>query len=289
MSDFFKQPHGEHALAAERAALDETAQRWRDFARKIQERADLLYTQGMAETLRLKQTRLTVADNEAYLFWSGVCGQIRSLRDKLASVFEDSVAPVFREPSSRAGSATGARALWHALQAERNALDEHLSCRGSVNFDAFDDADDPEESYRQLLEAFRATREGFACSNCGAHVTLNEVFFLSTYVDCAYCRTRNTFYPDSAASTLPWLAERLAQRRSQSFHDAWQQAEREVPIWSVDHAAVFHERRRRAVALYIAYIHRKHDELDKVVPALKPHNDLIRHSRIEEKRRTLAG
>ncbi len=269
--------------------LDETVQRWRTFAAKIRQRADELYDQGFVEALRLRQSAPNHSDNAHYLFWSGIKGQIGLLRDKLGATFEEKVQAAFEE---KAGTYVDSRGrfdfsaevdrLLRDLRDEAQALDTYLLHKGSLDLELFESTEDPELALRQVLEEFAALRDRFACSQCGAPLTIERPFFIATYVDCGHCRSKSTFYPSDAAYALPVTVEQVAERRVQGLRQSWQDRARVQPIWSATTSDAWHAHKREVVDLHTAYINAKFDVMDTLLPELKPQNDLVRHSRIKE-------
>ncbi len=272
-------------------ALDEPVRRWRAFAAKIRQRADEWHAQGFEEALAMKRRANGTLDNAYYLFWSGVGGQLRALRDKVEDTFENQLRPAFEQNAGPRGAASGrqapAEALWRLLQQEKNELSEHLLGLACTNIADFDAHEDLEAQYRQILLEHERIRQGFACVSCGAGLTLPGVCHAATYVACPYCRTQNTFQPGSAAYGLPALAEKLAEQRAGEARRRWESAAAQATPWSAASSASWHEHKRREIDLYVDYIETRFNELDRIVPGLKAQNDLIRRSRIQEMKKAL--
>lgn len=278
-------------------ALDEPVRRWRAFAGKIRQRADEWHAQGFEEALAMKRRARGAQDNAYYLFWSGVGGQIRALRDKVEDTFEHQLKPAFEQNAGTGGAPWGrqarheqqaqAEALWRRLQQEKNELSEHLLGLACTNIADFDAHEDLEAQYRQILLEHERIQQGFACISCGAGLTLQEVCHAATYVACPYCRTQNTFQPGSAAYGLPALAEKLAEQRAGEARRRWETAAAQASPWSAASSASWHEQKRREIDLYVDYIETRFNELDRIVPSLKTQNDLVRRSRIQEMNKAL--
>ncbi len=279
---------------ADLSMLDETVQRWRGFAAKIKARADELHAQGWEETRRLQAQARSTNDNEAYIFWSGIAGQIGSLRDKLNATFEKSVEGVFEEKVGIYRPTWGrydfegpAQALLNELRRERNELDAYLLDKGSTRPSEAHAAEDAEAAYQQLQQAHERTQDRFTCCSCGAQLHVARVFCMATYVDCSYCQAKNTFQPSDAARALPSVAENLAEGRVRALRARWEEATRALPVWSADTAVRWREQKAHEIACYVDYINAKFDVIDSIVPELKAQNDLVRTSRIQEMRNTL--
>ncbi len=272
--------------------LDESVQRWRSFAAKIRSRADELHALGWAETRRLQAQAGSVNDNAAYLFWSGVAGQIDSLRDKLNATFDKNVVTEFECRVGTYRSSWGrydfdgpAEALLHQLRRECFDLDAYLLDRRSANPSDAHAAEDAEHAYERILQEHERTRDRFSCRNCGAQLEVGRVFCLAIYVDCGYCQSKNTFQPSDAACGLPAVAEKLAEGRVSAWRARWETAAAAVPAWSAENSGRWHERKAEEVARYVDYINAKYDVIDGIVPELKMQNDLVRRSRIDEMRK----
>lgn len=281
-------------MAFDLSILDETVQRWRSFAAKIRQRADELHSQGFEEARAMKRQAASDNDNAHYLFWSGIGGQIGTLRTKVEETFARSVQAAFEQKAGNLVASWGrydirkeAEDLWHQLQEERNALDSHLLNLSCTNIADFDDPEDAEARYRDILREHEQLKDRFACITCGAGIPISKLFFIATYVDCPYCRTRNTFQPGTAACGLPTLAEQLAEQRTLELRRRWEAAAAGMPLWSAQNSDAWHAQKRREVDLHVAYLDAKFDEIDRIVPDLKPQNDLVRAGRIEDVRRVI--
>ncbi len=214
------------------------------------------------------------------------------MRTKVDETFNGPVRAAFEQ---KAGRATAyrveldeqAQALWRQLTAECNELDDyllHLSCLDSADFG---DQQQAEVQYQQILDEHERVKDRFACITCGAALTISKLFCIATYVDCPYCRTQNTFQPSDAAYRLPAIAELLAEQRAGEAKRRWEAAASQVPIWSAATSAAWHDKKRQEVEAHVAYIDTKFDAMDRIVPDLKPQNDLVRRGRIDEVKKAI--
>ncbi|MDO5097674.1 MAG: hypothetical protein Q4D85_02875 [Corynebacterium sp.] len=80
----------------------------------------------------------------------------------------------------------------------------------------FDDGcgDEAEQMYQQALRDYEQLKNSFTCSQCGAPVPVDKMYYTSQYLTCLGCETQTTFTPTEAMQSLPRLAEDLADSRT---------------------------------------------------------------------------
>lgn len=78
------------------------------------------------------------------------------------------------------------------------------------------------EVYLQnILDEYEAIKDAFNCSQCGANLTIDQIYFVSTYITCPFCQTQNTFVPGSRMKELEGLSRDLAEERLKSIENKY--------------------------------------------------------------------
>jgi hypothetical protein len=235
--------------------------------------------------------------------YSGVMGQIENIRKKAYDAYDDKILNTYESIKSEV-SVTSPH---HNLVSEfRNRCMERY-------YQAFDKKlqywreqieatkeEDLEIKYQKILAEYEAIKHQFTCKQCGGGLTIDKIFFISTFITCPSCQTQNTFEPSTQARSLQFLAYGLAEQRVAHLLAAYQyQVSLERELYFQRHelslSATFEKDKKlkaekdqkimqltaqrqaaidKAPELYKIYLRAKYDEINKILPDLKEHNEV---------------
>lgn len=106
--------------------------------------------------------------------------------------------------------------VYHAFRNE--CYDRYLQfdelyarCRQEVE-DTY--AEDFESQYQKILDEHESIKGKFRCKQCGSPITIDKIYFTTTYITCPACQTRNTFEPSTQAKMLEHIGRSLAEQRT---------------------------------------------------------------------------
>ena len=71
-----------------------------------------------------------------------------------------------------------------------------------------------EDKLKKLLAEYEITKNNFCCTQCGATLKIEKIYFVSAYVTCEFCQTQNTFVPSTKMSLLPDLVREIATEKT---------------------------------------------------------------------------
>ena len=75
-------------------------------------------------------------------------------------------------------------------------------------------SEDYEAKYQNILDEFESVKDKFRCKQCSSPITIDKIYFTTTYITCPACQTKNTFEPSSQAKMLEHLGRSLAEQRT---------------------------------------------------------------------------
>jgi RNA polymerase-binding transcription factor DksA len=232
---------------------------------------------------------------------SGIKGQLENIRKKVYDVYDEKVIDVMQDlKSSVSISSPYHDQLYdfrNACSDKNNAFDEkYRTWLDALNETAEQDL---EIKYQEILTEFEAIKNKFACKQCGSNITIEKIFFISTYLTCPSCQTQNTFEPSTQAKGLESLGRSLAEQRTAHLLQAYE-AEKAME------RTLYHERHtlslsrineddkkeverlnqkmtelesqrqaaiKNAPGLYEIYLRAMFDEWNKIVPDLAVENE----------------
>ncbi|MDR2625729.1 MAG: hypothetical protein LBC37_05295 [Zoogloeaceae bacterium] len=159
-------------------------------------------------------------------------------------------------------------------------------------------AEDLEKEYQAILESFNAEKNSFKCSQCGAILPMERLFFMEVHIACASCGAQNNFQPSSQARNLQFIANDLARKRCENLYEEYaNERQKERDIYRRSHelklstigksdkekSAIEKERERLAAQrqeaidnapkLYIKYLRAFYDELNVILPEFRDHHE----------------
>lgn len=284
------------------AELNETQERWFVFLDKMEAKMEELCTAAIPE---LKEVLASDEDPYKRTFLkvqSGVNGQLENIRKKVYDTYDEKINDTYNYFSSQVS----------VLQPEYATLNHFRTACSDRYHKIFDEKyqhwseeirntakRDLEVEYRKILAEFEAVKDQFNCKKCGSQLTIEKIFFISTYISCPYCQTQNTFEPGTQARNLQFLSRDLAEQRTAPLYAAYErEKERERELYHQNHElklSTIHEKDRKVLAqkqaemedlekqrqqaiknapvLYQEYLRAMYDEWNRITPDLKEHNE----------------
>lgn len=242
--------------------------RYHTFIQKLEERASELENE-------VKMTAQMVYDEDedqykrAYLkFKAGIEGQLNILIRKAREVFETQIRPL------RDDRGYGETDVWYDKVYEVY-LDFEKSIYKKIK-NAFKDVKErsSEEELKEILNEYEAIKEAFNCSQCGANVPIDQMYFVATYITCPFCQTQNTFNPSTKMKSLQFLAREVGEERHKNLEKlcdrdrsegttvesfwlyyqyramVWLESAKIVPILKKENADVFYREMHDIVSYY---------------------------------------
>ncbi|PSK91067.1 hypothetical protein [Taibaiella chishuiensis] len=289
------------------AGLEETQQRWFAFLEKLEARMEELCTAAIPELKEMLAADEDTYQRTFYKIQSGINGQMQHIRRKAYDTYEEKV--INARYAVRDGSLTGMGSDYLTGFTQACSDRYHRDFESKFNYwqGQLDQAavKDYEAEYRRILSDFEQTKNSFACSQCGSPLTIDRIFFISTYITCPACKTQNTFEPGTSARSLQHIARSLAEQRTRHLLAAYEaENELERELYQANHelklSLIFEKdrtvtagkeqqiraneiRRQEAISnaprMYKAYLRAMYDEWNNITPDLKEHNEkmYLRH------------
>ncbi|MBZ4192640.1 hypothetical protein [Niabella beijingensis] len=232
--------------------IHETQERWFTFLKKLEERVEELCTAAIPELKAMRSSTDAVYEANVGQVLSGLRGQINQVREKARQTEEEKVRPFYRQ-LDQAGSFNA-------------ALEFSETCSGRYRqFEAFCQSwygqleaatkQDHEALYQKILAEHEQLRDRFRCQQCGAPISIEKIYFTTTYLKCPACSTQNTYEPSTLARSLNWIARDLAEARTAHLLAAYNNDASQRP------------------ELYRVYLRAMFDEWNKLVPDLTESNE----------------
>jgi RNA polymerase-binding transcription factor DksA len=280
------------------ADLQETQQRLFTFLDNLEAKMQELCEAALPQLKELFCNDPDIYHREFYRVRSGVSGQLEQIQKKARDVREEKVEGLYQDLKDEGISVTDPH--YNLLR------DFRIAC--SERFEAFDrrchdwrrqvaatDYEDLEQRYQQVLQEYESSKDKFQCKQCGAPISINELFFIDVLLPCSSCHTQNTFSPGTQAKNVLNFAQDLAEQRTAGLHqdfEAAQQRERELYMLAHENRerlsddarqkkeraalrAAYEAEHRTVVAnipaLYEKYIRAFYGEWIKITPFQKEH------------------
>lgn len=151
---------------------------------------------------------------------SGVLGQLSTLVKKADKVKEEKITN-FPVPTDN----PELRNTYHSFRNEcyerffqLDKISQDYKKRIEATF-----SEDYETKYQKILDEYEAIKDTFRCVQCSSPITIDKLYFTTTYITCPACQIKNTFEPSSQAKMLETLGRSLAEQRTAHLlveHDA---------------------------------------------------------------------
>lgn len=277
--------------------MQETQQRWQIFLVKLEEKMQELCEAAIPE---LQQSARE--DSDPYKrthgrMLAGVKGQLSHMRDKARTVHEEKIDGFFDAYSDDANPVFS-RLLYEfrneCREQERQFEEKYWAWMNRLDQTGERDL---ELDYQHILAEYAAIKDSFACRQCGSPISIEKIYFLTSYLPCPHCQTSNTFEPSTQARQLEALGRSLAEQRTAHLLAAYEaEKHKERTLYQQIHEnrlranddastqkqraallAELEQARRdaiaRAPALYEIWLRAMFDEWNSIVPDLSEHNE----------------
>lgn len=155
-------------------------------------------------------------------FKLGIEGQFKGLITKSAEIFDQQILPLRMDSKYKDSS------LWCSdLRTILLAFEDTIR-KKAIN--VFDDLEliSNEFYLQQILDEYEAIKDAFNCQQCGANLSVDQMYFVSTYITCTFCQTQNTFIPGTRMTELEGLSRDLAEERLKTLKEEYSNFEYSV-------------------------------------------------------------
>lgn len=147
-------------------------------------------------------------------FKLGIEGQFKGLVNKLTEVFDQQIMPL------RTNAKYSDRNLWFSDVQNVWKSFEDIIRNKARNVFADVELISNEFYLQEILEEYDAIKNAFNCQQCGANLNIDQMYFVSTYITCPFCKTKNTFIPGTRMKELEGIARDLAEERLKSLKES---------------------------------------------------------------------
>lgn len=204
--------------SAIRNEMNDTRQRYTVFVDKLKEKLHEFATASIIELKELNDNDEDEYKQTYHRMQSAVLGQVDSLRKKAHDVLEEKVTN-YRYDGNNREQQDLYYELRNACYDTYNELDELVQNYREQIQDTF--SEDLEGKYQLILDEYERIKDAFSCTQCGGKLTIDKLYFTTTYIACPYCQTQNTFEPSSRAKSLEHLGRSLAEKRTKHLLDTY--------------------------------------------------------------------
>ncbi len=267
--------------AKKRAELKALEERWTTFLDRLEARVREVVDAAKPEARNLFETDPDPVKRTYDRFKDALFGQIKGVNKKAEKVYDEYIEHQMHVPESYydADDSELMSDLEIEMVESNNRNDFYYSdwekriLDIQDQFEAEVQAQDFEKQYQEILAECNALNGKFTCKQCGAPIPLNEIYFISTYIPCPQCQTQNTYEPSTKVIQLQGIARSLAEQRCSAL-----EKEYKMSIYEGDQSE---RSQARAEALekereaYKRYMRAVHDEINKIIPALKEDTEKI--------------
>jgi signal transduction histidine kinase len=281
-------------------AIEETEKRWFTFLTRLEERAKEFAAAAATELDELRKSDTDIYKAAYNRALSGVCGELETILDKARDVREEKIVDFKYELRE---TINAHHPLSRRLSEFVSVCEEaHQRFEKTLHdlLDALRDAgaDDLEREYQAIIDSFNAKKDSFRCSQCGAILPMERLFFIEVHIACESCGAQNNFQPSSQARSLQFIANDIARKRCENLHKEYEnEKQKERDIYKRMHelklstvgksdkekAAIEKERERleaqrqeaidNAPKLYVKYLRTFYDELNAILPEFREHHE----------------
>jgi hypothetical protein len=283
--------------------LQDSEQRFFAFLEKLEAKMQELCEAAIPELKDLFNNDDDVHRMTFYRMQSGIMGQLDNIRKKAYEVNEDKILNLYYNINSEVSVSSPHYKLLNEFRTRcsdryHKVFDENCNYwREQIDSTSEEDF---EKKYQLILTEYESIKNGFTCKQCGSGLTIEKIFFISTFITCPSCQTQNTFEPSSQARSLQFLAPNLADQRVAHLLEAYNYQialERELYFKKHDmhlsatfekdnkikvekeqkekeFEALRQEAIKKAPELYFSYLRAKYDEIHKIIPDLIEHNEV---------------
>jgi len=305
----FNKQKNDEAIPEWYSELQESQERWFAFLEKLEAKMEEFATAAIPELKEILQTDDDLYKRTFHKVYSGVNGQLSNIREKARDTYEEKIITVYQNFNAQIS----------VLSKHHNLVsDFRTAC--SDRYNDFEDKyeywrkqiektqeRDLEIEYQKILNEFENIKNKFSCKQCGGNIEIEKIFLIETYISCPYCKTQNTFAPSTQGRNLQNIARGLAEQRTAHLHEAFEiENNKERDLYHQRHElslGTIHqsdkkilseikakmdeleEQRQFAIQnapkLYQVYLRAMYDELNKITPDLKEHNEKMYQNQLK--------
>lgn len=293
--------------------LQDSEQRFFAFLEKLEAKIQELCEAAIPELNDLFNNDTDVHKMTFHRMYSGIMGQLENIRKKAYDVNDDKILNLYYNLKSKVSVSSP---HYQLLNEFRTRCSDRYHKIFDKNYNYWREQiestreEDFEKKYQQILAEYESIKNGFTCKQCGSGLTIEKIFFISTFITCPSCQTQNTFEPSTQARSLQFLAPNLAEQRVAHLYEAYNyQIELERELYFKSHemhlSATFEKDKKikaekeqkekefevlrqeaikKAPELFFTYLRAKYDEMHKILPDLKEHNEVRYHNEYDSYR-----
>ncbi|MFD1002742.1 hypothetical protein ACFQ21_25680 [Ohtaekwangia kribbensis] len=272
MSGLFKNASEDSRIIVVRKEMNETKERFFSFIGKLEDKLREFTAASIPELSELNNTDTDQFKRGYHRMKSAVLGQLDSIQKKALDVKEEKIAGFPYSSNDHEISR-----VYHEFRNECydrffqfEAL--YAQCRQDVE-DTY--AEDFEAQYQKILDEHEAIKDKFRCKQCGSPITIDKLYFTTTYITCPACQTRNTFEPSTQAKMLEHIGRSLAEQRTSHLlkeHDEIPKKTQALYLQRHDlELSLIHENDKNIIEqkkAEIQAIEKQQQELESIRPAL---------------------
>ncbi len=197
-------------LQALQNEMDETKNRFFAFVEKLELRMKEFVEAAIPELIELNDSDADNLKQGYHRMRSAVMGQLSNIRQKANQVLEEKV-----DYFQRIACQQNRDAFYDFRSSCNQRIEQLEKCYHHYQneIDATD-CEDLEIAYQKILDEFEEIRNKFTCIQCGSPISIDKIYFTTTYIACLTCHTQNTYEPSSQAKGLEHLGRSLAEQRT---------------------------------------------------------------------------
>lgn len=267
---------GKNNTAEEKAQMEQLnalETRWSTFLIKLEEKYD-----EVIEAIEMEAPQIYKEDEDQFKrayqrFKSGMEGQLTNIQKKAYETKDKQILTYYNShdygamhPSHDALYEWRSRCLdlhnkWeNRINAKRNAVFAKIEQQTT----------DLEAQYTSILNEYEAIKNKFKCKQCSSPLSIDTIYFISTYITCPSCRTQNTFEPGTQIRTLEHIARPLAEQRTKHLHQQYEQH-----IYNGPHDNSEQRRKGKEIetAYYEKYLRAMFNEMNRIIPEKHKQNE----------------
>jgi DNA-directed RNA polymerase subunit RPC12/RpoP len=298
MFSLFRQEEEAPAWLAEAAEIQ---QRFFVFLEKLEAKTRELADAAIPELNSMRQNDSDPYKRTYGRMLSAVRGQLSHIRQKASEVEAEKVNGFYYQVHAHIGALSKHHHLLNTFRQEcRDRYQQFEQLHRSYEEKILaTDWEDLELKYRAILQEYETIKNSFRCRQCSSPITIDKIFFITTYIQCPACQTQNTFEPSSQAKGLEMLGRSLAEQRTAGMLQAYEaEKEKERALYHQLHElklSLIHEKDKKVIAektalqqqlaaqreeaicqaplLYEQYLRAMFDEWNSIVPDLAEQNE----------------
>lgn len=309
MFGLFNKQKDDEAIPEWYSELQESQERWFSFLEKLEAKMEEFATAAIPELKEILQTDDDLYKRTFHKVYSGVNGQLSNIREKARDTYEEKIIAVYQNYNSQIS----------VLSKHHNLVSDFRTACSDRHNDFEDKYEywrkqiektqerDLEIEYQKILNEFESIKNKFSCKQCGGNIEIEKIFLIETYISCPYCQTQNTFAPSTQGRNLQNIARGLAEQRTAHLHEAFEiENNKERDLYHQRHElslSTIHQSDKKILSeikakmdeleehrqfaiqnapkLYQVYLRAMYDELNKITPDLKEHNEKMYQNQLK--------